>query len=192
MTPSPDYRIRLATAADDPALRALIPRSARALSAGFYTTAQAEAAITYIFGLDTTLVGDGTYFVVEALAADAGGTRGDRLAIAGCGGWSRRRTLYGGDQHKSADDPMLDPARDAARIRAFFVAPEHARRGVGAMLMEACVRAAKAAGFTRLELMATLPGVPLYTAHGFREVEHVVEHLPGGVDVPFIRMHRTL
>lgn len=195
MTPSHDYRIRLATAADDPALRALIPRSSRALSAGFYTPEQAEAAITHIFGLDTTLVGDGTYFVVDVFVPDEGDAShslDSRPTIAGCGGWSRRRTLYGGDQHKPADDPMLDPAQDAARIRAFFVAPEHARRGIGAMLLDACVRAASAAGFTQLELMATLPGVPLYTAHGFREMARVVERLPGGVDIPFIRMRRTL
>lgn len=187
MTPRQDYRIRLATPEDETALRALIPRSARALSDGFYSPEQAEAAITHIFGLDTTLVHDRTYFVAETVAGDTSAP-----GIAGCGGWSRRHTLYGGDQRKSADDPLLDPARDAARIRAFFVSPEHARRGIGAMLMDACVQAAASAGFTRLELMATLPGVPLYAAHGFREMEHVVERLPGGVDVTFIRMHRTL
>jgi GNAT superfamily N-acetyltransferase len=176
------YTIRLATTADEPALRAMIPRSARALSHGYYTAAQAEAAITHIFGLDTTLLSDGTYFVVESPEG----------ALAGCGGWSRRRTLYGGNQHKAAEDPLLDPATDAARIRAFFVSPEHARRGVGALLLTECVRAAGAAGFQRLELMATLPGVPLYEASGFRAMEAVTETVPGPVDIPFVRMERLL
>lgn len=173
--------IRPATALDEPALRALIPRSARELSEGFYTPAQAESAIRFVFGLDTTLIGDGTYLVAEF-----GG------ALAGCGGWSRRQTLYGGDQHKSREDPLLDPARDAARIRAFFVAPEFARRGIGRALLAACADAAVAAGFRRLELMATLPGVPLYAACGFEAVEEVREVLPDGVEVPFVRMSRAL
>lgn len=176
-----DLTIRLATTADEPALRALIPRSARALSVGHYAPQQAESAIRYIFGLDSTLLRDGTYFVAELGAV-----------VAGCGGWSRRRTLYGGDQHKSGDDPLLDPAVDAARIRAFFVAPECTRRGIGRRLLEACCEAAAAAGFTRLELMATLPGVPLYAASGFQVIEDVHELLPDGVDVPFVRMGRSL
>lgn len=174
-------RVRAATGADVDALRALIPRSARALSAGYYTAAEAESAIRHVFGVDTQLVADGTYLVAELDGA-----------LAGCGGWSRRRTLYGGDQHKAAADPLLDPATDAARIRAFFVAPEFARRGVGAALMRACAAAAHAAGFRRLELMATLPGIPLYEAFGFRRLEEVRERMPDGVLVPFVRMAREL
>jgi GNAT superfamily N-acetyltransferase len=179
--PAP-YALRLATDQDVAAIRELIPRSARALSAGFYSAPQVDAAIQHVFGLDTTLLRDGTYFVIET--SDG--------ALAACGGWSRRQTLYGGDQHKSAEDPLLDPVTDAARIRAFFVAPEHARRGLGASLMAACERAAAAAGFRRLELMATLPGVPLYEASGFIATEHVLERVYGGVDIPFVRMERLL
>lgn len=182
MPTAPVYTLRLAADADAPAIRVLIPRSARALSAGHYTPEQAEAAIQHIFGLDTALVRDGTYFVVESPARE----------LAGCGGWSRRRTLFGGDQRKEADDALLDPSVDAARIRAFFVAPEHARRGVGALLMAACLDDARAAGFRRLELMATLPGVALYEASGFKAVERVVERLPGPIDIPFVRMERPL
>lgn len=173
---------RLATDADVPALRALIDASARALSAGFYTPAQVDAACAHVFGVDTQLVADGTYFVVDAPDGSP----------AACGGWSRRRTLYGGDQMKAADDPLLDPAVDAARIRAFFVHPAWARRGLATALFTACADAARTAGFTRLELMATLPGIPLYRALGFTALEDVVTPLPGGVSVPFVRMTRDL
>ena len=154
-------RVRPATAADLPALRELIPRSARALSEGFYTAAQTESAIRYVFGPDTALIADNTYFLAES--ADG--------ALAGCGGWSRRRTLYGGDQMKAASghaaDDLLDPTTDAARIRAFFIDPAFARRGVASAILTACQDAALAAGFRRLELAATLPGVPFYLARGF-------------------------
>ena len=173
--------IRLAVADDEAALRALIPRSARALSAGFYSEEQIEAAVEHIFGVDSMLIRDGTYMVAAL---------GDRMC--GCGGWSRRRTLFGGDQHKSDEDPLLDPTVDAARIRAFFVAPECARQGVGRLLMRACANAAYASGFRQLELMATLPGVPLYESFGFTAVENVDEATPSGVRIPFIRMHRAL
>lgn len=173
--------LRLARMEDEPSLRELIPRSARALSAGFYSEAQIEAAIRFVFGVDSQLVKDGAYFVAESDGE-----------IRACGGWSRRRTLYGGDQHKRSEDPLLDPATDAARIRAFFVAPEFARRGLGRRLMQTCARAAYDAGFRRLELMATLPGVPLYAAFGFTTGESVVETTPDGVSIPFVRMHRQL
>lgn len=174
-------RIRPATLGDIPALEELIPLSARALSTGWYSTEQVESAIRYVFGVDTQLVRDRTYFV----AAD-----GD--AVVGCGGWSRRATLYGGDQMKTAADPLLDPGRDPARIRAFFIHPERARQGIGAAILIACIDGAFAAGFRRLELMATLPGVPLYKRHGFRELEATVTTLPDGVTISFIRMGRDL
>jgi GNAT superfamily N-acetyltransferase len=172
---------RLATIGDLPALVELIPASARVLSRGFYTEAQTEAAIRYIFGPDTRLITDGTYFVVEADGV-----------LAGCGGWSRRRTLYGGDQMKAAEDPLLDPRTEAARIRAFFVHPDFARRGVGSAILDACLDAAGAAGFSRVELASTLPGVPFYRALGFEECEPLEAPMPDGTALPIIRMERAL
>jgi len=172
---------RLATIGDLPALVELIPASARALSRGFYTEAQTEAAIRYIFGPDTRLITDGTYFVVE-----------EDGMLAGCGGWSRRRTLYGGDQMKSEEDPYLDPRTEAARIRAFFVHPGFARRGVGSAILDACLEAARAAGFRRIELASTLPGVPFYQALGFEEREPMEAPMPDGTALPIIRMERSL
>jgi GNAT superfamily N-acetyltransferase len=174
--------IRLAVAADVPALNELITHSARALSRGFYTPKETESAIEHVFGVDTSLVADGTYYVVEV-----GG------ALAACGGWSTRRTLYGGDQRPIGEPAdRLDPARDAARIRAFFVAPEFARRGCGRLLLAHCTSAAAAAGFTSLELMSTLPGVPFYSALGFDEVEPVQDILPDGVALSFVRMTKRI
>jgi GNAT superfamily N-acetyltransferase len=172
-------QIRLANAADLPVLRELIPLSVRALSQAQYSPAQIESAIRHVFGPDTQLIFDGTYFVAEA-----------GLTVVGCGGWSRRRTLYGGDQMKTAVDPLLAPATEAARIRAFFVHPAWVRRGIGSALLEACFRAAGEAGFKRFELMATLPGVPLYRAFGFEEAEAVHSMLPDGVAISFVRMVR--
>lgn len=182
--------LRLATPADIPALRALIRASAHELSAGFYSHAERDAAIEYIFGVDTTLIADGTYFVAESVARS---TDDESISVlCGCGGWSNRRTLFGGDQHKAASDPLLDPRTHAARIRAFFVAPTFARQGIGGRLMQACAEAAFSAGFRQLELMATLPGVPLYVAYGFTAQEDVMELAPNGVHIPFVRMHRAL
>ncbi len=173
--------LRLATIGDLPALVELIPASARALSRGFYTEAQTEAAIRYIFGPDTRLITDGTYFIVE-----------EDGALAGCGGWSRRRTLYGGDQMKSDEDPFLDPRTEAARIRAFFVHPGFARKGVGSAILDACLEAARAAGFRRVELASTLPGVPFYQALGFEQREPMEAPMPDGTALPIIRMERSL
>ena len=173
--------VRLATTADVPALRQLIELSVRALSTDFYTPAQIDAAMREVFGVDTQLIADGTYYVIPGAS--------EPIAT---GGWSARRTLYGGDQMKTDEDPMLDPATDAARIRAFFVHPGWARHGLARQLYASCEQAASAAGFRRLELMATLPGEPLYRALGFTPVERVVATLGGGVDVPFIRMTRPI
>lgn len=173
--------LRTATARDIPELQTLIDASARALSIGYYTAAQIEAAAVHVFGVDSQLIRDGTYYVIE----ESG------LVIA-AGGWSARRTLYGGDQAKEHDDPPLDPATDAARIRAFFVHPDWTRRGLARRLYDTCSAAAWFAGFRRFELMSTRPGEPLYLALGFVPLERVVQHLPGGVDVDFTRMSRPI
>lgn len=173
--------MRVAVPADIPDLDELIARSARVLGRGHYSEEETESAIRYVFGVDSVLVADRSYFVAES-----GGM------IVGCGGWSRRRTLYGGDQRPVGPQDYLDPTRDAARIRAFFVAPEAARRGVGRRLFDECVSAAAAAGFGSLELMATLPGVPFYAALGFEAVQQVNDTLPDGVALRFVRMRREL
>ena len=173
--------IRLATAADVPALRELIPFSARELSRGFYTPEETESAIRHVFGPDSRLIADGTYFVAE-----------EDGALAGCGGWSRRRTLYGGDQTKSGEEAMLDPATEPAKVRAFFVHPDFARRGVGSRILEACLAAARAAGFRRVELASTLPGVPFYAARGFVERERLEAPMADGRGLPIVRMEREL
>jgi len=151
------------------------------LSVGYYTPEQIESAIRYVFGVDTQLIADGTYFVAEVEGV-----------LAGCGGWSKRKTLYGGDKVKETEDPLLDPAHEPARIRAFFVDPAFARRGVGRHIIAACEEAAQAAGFTRLELAATLPGVPLYAAVGYQAIERLEVPMPDGVLVPIVRMGKQL
>jgi GNAT superfamily N-acetyltransferase len=173
--------LRVATPADVPALRALIDASARALSANFYSPAQIDAAVTHVFGVDSQLIADGTYFLIE-------GPEG----LAASGGWSARSTLYGGDQMKSEEDPRLDPSSEPARIRAFFVHPRWARHGLARRLYAACVQAAWTAGFRRFELMSTKPGEPFYAALGFTVVERVITTLPNGVEVPFTRMSRAI
>ncbi len=173
--------VRIARVEDVPALRALIELSARELSKTFYSPQQIDAAVAHVFGVDTQLISDGTYFVIDAPDGPAA-----------AGGWSARRTLYGGDQTKVGSDPKLDPQTEAARIRAFFVHPRWARRGLGRRLFAACSVAAWSAGFRNFELMATRPGEPLYDALGFTVVERVIVTLPGGVEVPFARMHRAI
>ena len=173
--------LRYATHSDIPALGRLIEQSARALSVGYYTPAQIDAAVRHVFGVDSALLADGTYYA----AMDGDG-------IVGSGGWSRRRTLYGGDQRPVGSADFLDPLSDAARIRAFFVAPGHARRGIGRMLVDVCARAAEKAGFRRLELMATLPGVPFYEACGFTETGRTTDVLPDGTAIEFVRMERSI
>lgn len=170
--------------ADVVALNSLIAVSARELSVDFYSSAQIEALLTHVFGVDTQLIADGTYYVVH----DSDQTE-EPIA---CGGWSARRTLYGGDQAKAGDDNRLNPQTDAARIRAFFVHPRFARRGLGRLLYAECESEARAAGFHRFELMATLPGEPLYAALGFIPVERTGAHLPGDVVVPLVKMERPI
>ncbi|MGZ3776149.1 MAG: GNAT family N-acetyltransferase [Mucilaginibacter sp.] len=173
--------IRLATFQDIPQLQQLIALSARGLSAGYYTQAETESAIKHVFGVDTQLVTDGTYFVIE----EAG-------IIIACGGWSKRNTLFGGDQFKTEADPLLDPQKDAARIRAFFVHPGYARRGVGQMLINACETAAIENGFNKMEMGATLPGVPFYARMGYTELEDIKLPLPDGEVMGIVRMWKEL
>jgi len=171
---------RLATFDDVPQLNEMIALSVRGLSKDYYTPNQIESAIKYIFGVDTQLVTDGTYYV--AMIDDI---------IVGCGGWSKRNTLYGGDQHKEIEDPLLDPKHDAARIRAFFVHPDYARRGIGTHIINVCETAAKQNGFTTFELGATLPGVPLYKAMGYEAFERVDPQLPDGEVLGIVKMRKV-
>jgi RimJ/RimL family protein N-acetyltransferase len=172
--------MRVATMADVPALEQLITASVRGLNAGRYTQAEMTAALGGVFGVDSQLIADGTYYVLD-------GPTGPVAA----GGWSGRRTLYGGNKMKGAEDPRLDPRTEPARIRAFFVHPDWSRRGLARRLYGECERAARATGFRAFELMATLPGEPLYVALGFSVVERVVVSV-SGVDVSFTRMAREL
>ena len=173
--------LRKATAADIPVLTGLIARSARALSAGEYRPGQIEGALRGAFGVDTQLLRDETYFVVE-----------DKGRIVGCGGWSFRSTLFGGDAHAGRDPSILDPKTEAAKIRAFFVDPDNARRGIGSLLLEHCERQARAHGYTRVELMATLPGVKLYAARGYVGGALLRFEVGSGETIEFIPMQKPL
>jgi RimJ/RimL family protein N-acetyltransferase/GNAT superfamily N-acetyltransferase len=175
-----EFRLRLATTQDVPVLSALIERSVRELQAGDYSPAQLDGALACVYGVDSQLIADGTYFVVEA-----GST------IVACGGWSKRKTLYGGDQLVGREDSLLDPRTDAAKIRAFFVHPGWTRRGLGTMILEACESAALAAGFRRFEMGATLTGVALYKARGYEEVQEIAVPLENGLTLPVIRMSKA-
>ena len=176
---SAGLNIRVATMADVPVLEQLIIASVRGLNAGRYTQAEMDAALAGVFGVDTQLIADGTYYVIDGPAGPAA-----------AGGWSARRTLYGGDKMKGLADPRLNPRTEPARIRAFFVHPAWSRRGLARQLYAECEQSARAAGFRGFELMATLPGEPLYVALGFSVVERVVVAV-AGVDVSFTRMARA-
>jgi GNAT superfamily N-acetyltransferase len=170
---------RLARLDDVPVLLPLIDAAITELQKGFLDEAQI-AASRAIMGIDTQLIEDGTYYVAEW-----DGT------VVGCGGWSRRATLYGGDHSRGRDPALLDPARDPARIRAMYTHPRFARRGVGRLILARCEAAAHAEGFTSVELMATLAGRPLYEAAGFEPVAHVAD-AAGGVPVPLVRMRKSI
>jgi GNAT superfamily N-acetyltransferase len=176
------FQCRLATLEDIPRLHSLIELSVRGLSQPYYTPQQIESTLRYVFGPDTQLVLDRTYYVIE----------NDQGELVAAGGWSRRRTLYGGDQMKEGEDPILNPTTEAARIRAFFVHPAWARRGLGRLLFDRCANDAIGAGFHKLELMATLPGEPLYRALGFVELERTSAQLPDGESALFVHMVRGL
>jgi GNAT superfamily N-acetyltransferase len=181
-----DFKLRKAVDSDIPALRALIDASVRILQAGDYTPVQIDHALQEVYGVDTQLIADETYFVVESDPAE-----GNSLLV-GCGGWSKRRTLYGGDQWSGREPELLDPIHDAAKIRAFFVHPEWARRGIGSIILDACENAASQAGFKRFEMGATLTGVPFYRAKGYLELEHLAVALGHGVSLAIVRMEKRL
>jgi GNAT superfamily N-acetyltransferase len=183
----PQIYLRKATAADTPRLREIIEASVRGLQAEDYTPAQIEAALASVYGVDSQLITDGTYFVAEI--AEPGE---NELTIVACGGWSKRKTLYGGDQFAARQDSLLDPAHDAAKIRAFFVHPKWARRGIGGMILETCEEAARKAGFTRLEMGATLSGVPFYRAKGYEEVESQQAPLGNGEWLAIVKMAKEI
>jgi len=172
-----EWSIRPATADDIPALEVLIPLSVQTLQAAYYSSVQREAALGPVFGVDRQLIRDGNYFVATA---------GEM--IVGCGGWSRRASHYGGDRARSEEDRMLDPSRDSARIRAFFVHPSWARRGIGRAILLRCEGAIVAAGFRKAVMVATLAGVPFYARFGYTEEERFEIQMRDGLHLPVMRM----
>jgi GNAT superfamily N-acetyltransferase len=177
------FRVRKAVAADVPILRELIEESVRGLQAADYSPAQIEGALKSVYGVDSQLIADGTYFVAESAGEET---------IVGCGGWSKRKTLYGGDQFSDREDSLLDPSCEAAKIRAFFIHPNWARRGIGSLILEACEDAARAGGFTCLEMGATLSGVAFYRAKGYAEIENQIVQLDKGNVLPIVKMAKQV
>jgi GNAT superfamily N-acetyltransferase len=183
------FNLRLATEEDIPTLHALIEASVRGLQAGDYTQAQIEGALGTVLGLDTQLIRDRTYFVAEAVdeaVYSEGETQTYRLA--GCGGWSKRKTLFGADRGPGREPELLDPATDAAKVRAIFVHPRYARMGLGSLILARVEKAAREAGFTRYEMGSTLTGVPLYRLKGYVEVERIGVPLGNGEALPVVKM----
>jgi GNAT superfamily N-acetyltransferase len=178
-----NMRLRKAVVADVARLQEVIEASVRGLQAADYSPAQIEGALKSVYGVDSQLIADGTYFVAEIAEPNTG-----QMHIVGCGGWSKRKTLYGGDQYAQREDSLLDPSRDAAKIRAFFVHPNWARQGIGTMILEACENDATEAGFSCFEMGATLSGVPFYRARGYAEVEDQSAPLNNGEELPIVRM----
>jgi GNAT superfamily N-acetyltransferase len=200
------FQIRPAVHADIPVLRALIDASVRRLQVQDYTPAQIESALGTVFGVDSQLIADGTYLLAETVPSLHSGGKENSVIVA-CGGWSKRKTLYGGDrwkdlqekdlqkedlQEKDPEDDLLDPHTDAAKIRAFFVHPDWARRGIGSMVLDACEAAATGAGFTRFEMGATLTGVKLFQERGYVAIERLEVPLEGGITLPVIHMTKRL
>lgn len=178
------FAIRPAVAADVLVLRDLIDASVRRLQSGDYSPAQIDSALRTVFGVDSQLIADGTYLLVETVPAEPE----RKPVIVACGGWSKRKTLYGGDRWRDRQDDMLDPAVDAAKIRAFFIHPDWARRGIGTLLLDACESAAREAGFSRFEMGATLTGVKLFQTRGYVAVERLEVPLEGNITMPVIHM----
>ena len=194
MASTEKIRLRLALPEDVPVLRQLIEASARGLQTEDYTPAQIEGALQTVFGVDSQLIADGTYIVAEAPGEEAESKPGmsaeSTPLIVGCGGWSKRKTLYGSDHWTGREDTLLDPQRDAAKIRAFFIHPDWARRGVGTLILKACEDAAHAAGFTRYEMGATLTGAKLFGAKGYVAVKPITIPLANGESLPVIQMEK--
>lgn len=184
MISAAQFTIRLATTADIPSLHRLIEQSIRGLQTNDYTPEQIEGALGHALGLDTQLVADQTYFI----ASPAGRPE----VLAGCGGWSFRKTLFGSDHGPGRAGELLDPDSDAAKIRAIFVHPDFARRGLGARILAHCESAAQQAGFRRFEMGSTLTGVPLYTLKGYRRLDEVDVPLPNGEVLPIVRMSKQI
>jgi GNAT superfamily N-acetyltransferase len=180
----PAFAIRPAVAADIPVLRELIDASVRQLQSGDYTPAQIDSALRTVFGVDSQLIDDGTYLLVQAGPLDSGKSH----VIVACGGWSKRKTLYGGDRWRDRRDDLLDPVNEAAKIRAFFIHPDWARQGIGTLLLDACETAARAAGFRRFEMGATLTGAKLFQKRGYVAGERVEVLLEGDVTLTVIHM----
>lgn len=177
-----DYSIRKATIEDQTEIERLIAESVRGLSREDYNKQQIELSIKTVFGIDTELILDETYFVAEADGK-----------IVGCGGWSKRKTLYGASRYNfSRDSEKLDPETDAAKIRAFFIQPDWARKGIGTAILEACETEAKSFGFQSAEMMSTLPGVKLYSVCGYQGDERVGVPIGEGVEITCIRMRKNL
>lgn len=176
-----DYILRKARLDDRPAIQQLIKESARSLSREDYSDQQIEGAIATVFGVDTNLIIDGTYSVAESDGE-----------LIGCGGWSKRKTLFGGDQYGTRDANYLDPSTEAAKIRAFFIHPEHARKGIARAILDACEAEAKAAGFQALELMSTLPGIRLYESCGYAGGDRVELEVSEGVTIGLVPMRKHL
>jgi GNAT superfamily N-acetyltransferase len=187
------FALRLATEDDVPALQALIEASVRGLQAGDYTQAQIEGALGTVLGLDTQLIRDKTYFVaqIEDYRKHSSGAQALTYRLAGCGGWSKRKTLFGADRGPGREPELLDPATDAAKVRAIFVHPDYARRGLGTLILARVEAEAAAAGFTRYEMGSTLTGVPLYRLKGYVEVERIGVPLHNGEALPVVRMVKT-
>lgn len=178
-----NFSIRKARKSDRTAIERVIKESVRGLSTEDYDAQQIELSIQTVFGVDTELIADGTYFIVETESGE----------LAGCGGWSKRKTLYGASVYaESRDSELLDPAFDAAKIRAFFIHPRFARRGVGTLILETCEREARAHGFNSAEMMATLPGVKLYAVRGYAKGEQVKVPVGENVEIICVKMRKNL
>jgi GNAT superfamily N-acetyltransferase len=185
------FRLRLATEEDIPALHALIEASVRGLQAGDYTPAQIEGALGTVLGLDTQLIRDATYFVAKAAGGEEHTSGAEALTfrpLAGCGGWSKRKTLFGADRGPGREPELLDPATDAAKVRAIFVHPQFARRGLGTLILARVEAEARAAGFRKYEMGSTLTGVRLYRLKGYVEVERIEVPLQNGEALPVVKM----
>lgn len=187
---SPTWHIRAAREEDIPALHALIEASVRGLQAGDYTPAQIAGALGTVLGLDTQLIRDRTYFLVEA-PEDESSPAGPKT-LAGCGGWSKRKTLFGSDNASVREPELLDPATDAAKVRAIFVHPDFARRGLGSLILSHVEAEAAAAGFRHYEMGSTLTGVPLYTLKGYVAIERIAVPLHNGEALPIIKMVKMI